>query len=100
MTKQEIQQHITANPKRVLYLLYGDRSALTMHVQVSKTALLKNAKLIHSVRALTYGQERPDLDPKRHIGLEQPILTFDATRNTGKTLEEYVGLPSQPKAAE
>lgn len=91
MTRKEIQAVIDANAGKALYIRYGDSGVMTVHHITSKTAALKNAKAIHSVRVSTYQVERPDLDPKRYNMPVGDIVTFDATATSGKTLEDVLG---------
>lgn len=79
MTRKEILKAIADNPNRQLYLRYGNTGFICLHVPTSKTALLKNAKLIHSFRVSTYREERPDLKPNKFSNLDVDIVTFDAT---------------------
>lgn len=90
MKPKEIKAVLEANPGRQLYLRQGDSSCLVLHRLTSKTELTRNAKLFHSYTVSTYGEARPDLKGK--IGPEgyenTPIITFDATIASGKTLRE------------
>jgi hypothetical protein len=90
MERKQVLQLIAENYDKPMYLKYGDSSTISVHVPASKTALLKNAKHIHSVRVQRHGAERPDLDAERYSGMDVQIVTFDMTTTSRKTLEEVL----------
>jgi hypothetical protein len=84
MTRQEVRQIIAANPGVGLYCRYTTRAGvgvgiqIGLHVPISKTRAIRNAKHFQAVHYGTFLQQRPDLNPARvRIVNDQQIVTFD-----------------------
>jgi hypothetical protein len=79
MKRKEILHLIASHPDKGLYIEYGSPGVLTLFTTVSKTSLLKNAKVLDDRHWVgTYAEFRTDLAPRylTPADYEKKILLF------------------------